>query len=252
MRDVTGARGLVVVSPHLDDAVLSAGGIIAATARRGGRVRVVTVFDGAPAVIGPDARAFHEACGLGDDAMDVRRGEDDRALATLGASPERLGLREALYRTGTRGQPVYAGEPDIFCADPGREPAIVGQVAEALACALDGEDSEDGEDELVLVPVGVGGHVDHVIVRRAAERDLRAGDRAWGYYEELPYLLFDRCKGWEDQLGTGRSTVVPLGAPDRRAKLAAAAEYRSQHRILWIDPAPWPTQVPPAERIWWP
>ena len=72
---------IVVVSPHLDDAVLSCGGILALAARRRERSVVVTVFT---------EGADHER----------RRAEDREALAIVGAEPLHLRLLDAPDRLG--------------------------------------------------------------------------------------------------------------------------------------------------------
>ncbi|HEY6458127.1 MAG TPA: PIG-L family deacetylase [Steroidobacteraceae bacterium] len=77
------ARSLVVVSPHPDDEILGAGGLIASYMRSGRRVALVSVTDGEAAF--PDW----------EELARVRRRELDCALGCLGASAvriERLGL----------------------------------------------------------------------------------------------------------------------------------------------------------------
>src|SRR4051812_4728612 len=75
---------VMIVSPHLDDAVFGCGELLGA---RPGSV-VVTVFAGAPptyeTVTEWDALAGFRA---GDDVMAARRAEDRDALAVLGARP---------------------------------------------------------------------------------------------------------------------------------------------------------------------
>src|SRR3990167_1278628 len=96
---------MVILSPHLDDAVFSCGGLL--TSRPGGTV--VTVFAGLPAAeAGPtdwDAR-----CGFasGAVAMQARRDEDARALAMLDATPHWLDFLDAQY--GQSPSPHQLGE----------------------------------------------------------------------------------------------------------------------------------------------
>src|SRR5262249_50977973 len=86
--DRASARGVkrLVFSPHLDDAALSLGATIARWARRRERVLVVTLCAGAPR---PGSRRAGFAASLqGEDgarAVALRRAEDRRALALLGA-----------------------------------------------------------------------------------------------------------------------------------------------------------------------
>lgn len=92
---------VVVVSPHLDDAVLSLGAYIANTCLSGRRVVVLTVFAGNPdsrlEAGGWDSRAGFATEG---QASTTRRHEDLEACSLLGAEPCWLPLSEADYRDG--------------------------------------------------------------------------------------------------------------------------------------------------------
>jgi hypothetical protein len=106
----------MILSPHLDDAVLSCGGLIADTHRHGVDSLVITVFNGRPTLpVSSPAKRFHARCGLADDhAMAQRECEDDEALDIVGASTRRLDLLEALYRKGSDGEPRYDTDQAIF------------------------------------------------------------------------------------------------------------------------------------------
>src|SRR5436305_15085471 len=79
---------VVVVSPHLDDAVLSCARFMAAHPG----CTVVTVFAGTPPAYPEPMRLWDEQSGFapGDDVMDARRHEDCAALAVLDATPHHL------------------------------------------------------------------------------------------------------------------------------------------------------------------
>ncbi|MGH3829147.1 MAG: PIG-L deacetylase family protein [Pseudonocardiaceae bacterium] len=62
---VNSVRRVLAVSPHLDDAALSAGATLADLAARGVDVQVCTLFTGAPhEPLSAVARAFHARCDL--------------------------------------------------------------------------------------------------------------------------------------------------------------------------------------------
>jgi LmbE family N-acetylglucosaminyl deacetylase len=156
------AAPLAVLSPHLDDAVLGCGRLLA---RHPGSV-VITLFAGRPGhgspLTGWDRDAgFRE----GDDVIGARRGEDAAALARLGARPVWLDFRDA----------QYGGSDGVeSCAD-------------ACLAAL----RELGV-RTVLVPLGLF-HSDHVRTREAGlAARARAGSAfAWyvygdGLYRTLP------------------------------------------------------------------
>jgi hypothetical protein len=86
---------VLVCSPHLDDAVLSAGEFLASWPG----ARVLTVFAGAPSP--PVITTFDLNSGFSDSdmAMTSRFDEDDRALAELKSIPMRAAFLDNQYRT---------------------------------------------------------------------------------------------------------------------------------------------------------
>jgi LmbE family N-acetylglucosaminyl deacetylase len=89
---------VVVLSPHLDDAALSLGGMITRASRSGARVDVVTIFANDPdstAAPGP----WDAVCGFGTaaEAARLRREEDRRGCELLGALPVWLPFADYEY-----------------------------------------------------------------------------------------------------------------------------------------------------------
>ncbi len=86
-RSAVGER-IAVVSPHLDDAILSVGAAIAGWTRAGVGVEVVTVFAGDPES-GAPASSWDHSSGFATagQAARARREEDARACEVLGATP---------------------------------------------------------------------------------------------------------------------------------------------------------------------
>jgi len=242
---------VMVVSPHLDDAVLSCGALIADATRRRADVIVVTVFNGRPTppVSGPAAR-FHARCGLVEgSAMDEREKEDDAALGLLGARTERLHLPEALYRKDPAGAPLYSTDPAVFeDPHPGDDS---GTVAEFLGAQVDAV-----RPDLVLAPLGIGSHVDHLLAARAASR---LGARVL-HYEDVPYVLYDRCAGWQERFDRCERVTHTCSAGGWAAKIHAITLYTSQSQVLWYSPDTWREDLTsyaetigagtPAERFW--
>jgi LmbE family N-acetylglucosaminyl deacetylase len=154
----------VVVSPHLDDAVLSASMRLAE-----GGAAVVTVFAGVPAA-GTVPPVWDRMTGAFDSVarMRERLAEDDEALARLGQVPTlRLDELDGQYRN---------------------RPADPGWLGKLLAECLAGA----GE---IWLPSAVGGNPDHAAVRDAA---LAAADAAPGaavyVYADFPYITWGG--GW--------------------------------------------------------
>ena len=87
MSGIPGKR-IVVLSPHLDDAVLSLGASIADAAATGADVAIVTAFAGDPARQG-DPSVWDRRAGFSSslEAIEARREEDRLACTAIGARP---------------------------------------------------------------------------------------------------------------------------------------------------------------------
>jgi LmbE family N-acetylglucosaminyl deacetylase len=153
--DGVGENLVAVVSPHLDDAVLSAW-LVLAEARS---VRVITCFAGSPA--GVFRGRWDERTGIVSAAAAVaaRRAEDVRALALTGSEPVHLDLLDDQYREG----------PDASTA------CLAQPLRDNLAGAAE-----------VWLPAAIGAHPDHVAARDAALAATRTGQRV-RMYADLPY-----------------------------------------------------------------
>jgi LmbE family N-acetylglucosaminyl deacetylase len=186
------AGPVAVVSPHLDDGVLSLGAAIAAVRE----VRVVTVLAGDPeselAAGEWDARSGFRTAG---EAARARREEDRLACREVGAEPVWLPFCDHQYPRG-------GGDDEIW-----------ERLTDALADA-----------ETVLVPGFPLMHEDHVwIAGLARERDL--GGRRVGRYVEQPYAAT-----WTP--GPDGWTPLRASARGRLAKLRACRRYSSQLPLL--------------------
>jgi LmbE family N-acetylglucosaminyl deacetylase len=201
-------RTLLAVSPHLDDAAFSAGALLWTAAQRGWRVVVATMFTGNVAQPSGFALACQLDKGLPADVdyMALRREEDRQACRALGAEPIHLPLLEAPHRGYENAAALFGGvHPHDAVA-----PAVGERLAQLLAEVRPG---------VVLAPLGIGGHVDHLIVREAIVRLSPPRLRLW---EDWPYL--DRAGG-QVRGAACRWTVSPEA---RAAKLRACASYVTQ------------------------
>jgi LmbE family N-acetylglucosaminyl deacetylase len=101
---------VTVVSPHLDDAVLSVGGTIHDLTRGGVDVTIVTVFAGDPSADRPasywDAKRGTRTQGA---AVRARRDEDEAAAAELGATSRALPWEDSGYPGHRDPDAIWAG-----------------------------------------------------------------------------------------------------------------------------------------------
>lgn len=227
----------IFLSPHLDDAALSCGGQIAAATRAGVPVEIVTIFAGdEPGPGEPNASPLVEKIYdlwqlQAGEVMATRRREDLAACRELAAEALHWELQEAIHRRdSSRGEALYPTLECLFGAVAPQEEELVASLARRLA-ALPGI----GKGTSVVAPLGVGGHVDHRIARRAAERAFGADLL---YYEEFPYIVWKlfalrragiHGRSWE-------ASRQPLTAADVGARIAAIACYASQVTPLFRTP----------------
>jgi len=197
---------MLVVSPHLDDAVLSCGELIDQCRD----AVVVTVFAGIPPQA-DEQTEWDAASGFltAAQALAWRRDEDRAALALLGARP--LWLE--------------------FCDSQYRVPPAPGALEQALHNTILALDPEN-----ILLPSGLF-HSDHLLVHQAMmglrEKHPR---KNWFMYEEA---LYRRIPGLLDgrlaDLGAHGIECTPLAFSEGRAsgrKRQAVQCYASQLRAL--------------------
>ena len=205
---------VLAVSPHLDDAIFSAGGTLAQRARQGWRVIVVTCFTANVAQPAGFALACQLDKGLGPevDYMALRRAEDITACVAIGAEPLHLPFFEAPHRG-------YDSAPALFAEVRGDD-----YIEILLSAQLD-RLIDDYRPELILGPLAIGNHVDHHIVRSA----LTAAGRFAAKTRTARLLL------WEDwpyadhaPVPDSNGEVVQLDEADVAAKIAGALAYSSQ------------------------
>jgi LmbE family N-acetylglucosaminyl deacetylase len=203
--DLRGGDRVVVLSPHLDDAVLSLGAAIATWTLAGAEVLVLTVMAGRPEATGPagqwDTKSGYASEG---EAARARREEDRSACAILGAAPVWLDYGDSQYGRG----------------------ADDGQIWDAV---LDGV----GDAPTVLAPGFPLSHPDHEWLGLLA---FARRDPAWrfGLYVEQPYAIGSgRPRDLRDRFGADLAFVgVPAPWRGRRRKRRALLAYRSQHAQL--------------------
>jgi LmbE family N-acetylglucosaminyl deacetylase len=219
--------GLLVVSPHLDDAVFGCGELLAAC----DGATVITVFAGKPST--PLALTdWDRAAGFaaGDDVMAARRNEDQQALTLLGARPVWFDYLDAQYR--------HAAEPD--------------PIQEQLSAWI-----RTQEATAVVLPLGLF-HEDHRLVSDVGTGlvgTLRGVE--WYLYEEalyrtVPGLVHDRLVA----LRARGLTATPISGALRDEALLDRKQravdcYRSQLQALATPSRPGYYDTMAQERFWW-
>lgn len=240
------AEPCVVLSPHLDDAVLSAWHVLSGPRE----VTVVTVFAGLPE---PGfVTDLDRAHGAAESAawLARRRREDRAALALAGRTPVHLDLLDvqfAAFRDPAIRDRI-AASPDSFAefvsgqAGLGCDPAGLAEVIRSQIPAT----------TVLYGPAGIGGHPDHRDLALATML-LASADRAVRLYADSPYYLARGLPSWlggapgpaadaltEDALD--RLDLPPsaltrgvreLSAAELERKLAAIRCYQTEFPAIW-------------------
>ena len=230
---------LVVLSPHLDDAVLSCGALLhwlrAALPRL-----VVTACAGDPPQPSLTARG-----GAGSDSAPAqsepkltppaeRRREDAQAMQQLGCSFVHLGLSDAFdrrpARESLRQRMAALWEPPAAAERLHRD-----ALESCLNLMLEGTGPT-----LLLAPLAIGGHVDHRLCATIALAMAERGQRVL-FYEDVPYVAApERFGGFpaDDARSAaarlGRSLMEPLYCPvEIDTKMQWVNHYASQVQMLF-------------------
>jgi len=225
----------IYISPHLDDAVLSAGGLIYDQTCAGLDVEIWTFMCGFPPVgeLSPFAQMLHYQWGVQEggaaEMVTARRAEDAKAASIVGAKTVYFDFLDCIYRRGKNGDWLYS---TIFVPPHEDDEAdLPARIAESISARL------QPTDQLVC-QLGVGSHLDHVLVRRAVE----LLQRPVLYDVDIPYLfnspgeLAPKTAGMKPK--THRITDSGLGAWQD-----AISAYQSQFSGLFTSPEAMRAQI---------
>jgi LmbE family N-acetylglucosaminyl deacetylase len=215
----------IYISPHLDDAVLSAGGFIYEQTRVGIPVEIWTIVCGfpPPGELTPFAQVMHYQWGTGtaEETVNLRRAEDIEAAGIVGAKTVHFDVPDCIYRRGPDGEPLYL---DIFVQPHEAEAHLPDQIAQMIAPRLQADDR-------IICQLGIGGHVDHILVRQAVERLNRP---LW-YAADVPYV-FKQPEELAPQVAGMNESLHAITEAGLRAWIEAALIYKSQLSSLFDSP----------------
>jgi len=182
---------VLVVSPHYDDAPMSVGESLLHGDLRSERVTVGVVFGRSNWV-----KYFHPTTRRWPLATAIRFMEEVVNASRFRYRVRVASLPEWILRTGIAETAEYLDQARDVSADP-----LVDEVYRVLL-------RWSRRADLILVPLGVGGHVDHLIVA-AAGRRLADSRRPVRFYEDRPYA----CWLDDEALTAAALVTVPHGAP---------------------------------------
>ena len=174
-------RECIFISPHLDDAALSAGGLLSNLSRKV-RVEVVTVFTECGNNNSLSAKAFLKQCNYrsGKVLFEKRSKEDFDAFNSIHAKTEHLGFKDALWRQKTKVSFINKFLEKIlpefgliyptyrFHITKGslsqQDEDTISSIAEKLKVII-----SKSKDPVIFCPIGVGNNVDHLVTKKSVE-----------------------------------------------------------------------------------
>lgn len=165
---------IVVLSPHLDDAVLSLGSHIVKWKKEGKKVKVVTIFNkfGNGKNLPNYTKEYLKKSGFDTVIQfeDARNKEDQKVMNMMEVDYEYWNFVDAGFRGNYKSrEKLLSGILD------NKDQIFIKNIRKKI---------KKIRTDLLLIPYVVGGHIDHLIVKKAAEKlELKKI-----YYLENPYL----------------------------------------------------------------
>jgi LmbE family N-acetylglucosaminyl deacetylase len=221
------------ISPHLDDAIFSAGDLIAALSGYV-PVSVVTLFtraeDSKPTM---SARMFLKQCQIErpEELFAARQREDLGVLSAAGVTPIHLNHSDALWRSN--GKTLGKLLPEFGAVYPTyRFHVISGKISRSdneLIKLISGQLANIiPESAVVFSPMGIGNHVDHIITRNICSRlkDLVI------YWADFPY---DQKSGEDESFISAHKLKKQTFIHNLSRKSDLMAGYVSQVRAMFKD-----------------
>jgi hypothetical protein len=226
---------VTIVSPHYDDAPLSLGQSLLDGALSRCRVRVEVAF-----ARSNFTRWFHPTRARALPVTVWRRGEEALAQAAF------------RYRVGTASWEEVVLRTGVLDADQLLDPdaALDRALVEGLTSWMR---RLRGRGVVLLVPAGVGDHLDHRLVAEAGRLLAAEHADAIGFYEDRPYASMAGPEAVEARLRSLRPDLVPVevsGPVTERLHRLLRRCYPSQVDDLFVGAMAADRAAGARERVW--
>ena len=234
-------RRVTILSPHLDDAVFSLTHAIARWCSLAVEITVVNFFtrsEYGPRIV---LHGATQEAGRAQISADRVR-EDRRVLRTIGSQIRIVdySLLDGPIRRRTSLQAVF---------DPNSMAVVASEVA-SLKLLIE----KYIRKSLVLAPLGLGNHLDHLTVKAAAL--IAAKNNRLGFYEDAPYVRWVRSDEIYQRVSETGIDLAPRfvsATRSSRFKKCIVASYQTQiDRAEAQKIAQFSVGHRPGERIWSP
>lgn len=217
---------VAIISPHLDDAVLSCFLYMQRLIQTGHEVVVINLFTSCQSneFVVPCINNYMTmvGCNTAQDYEAMRKTEDENALSSLNIKPINLDFIDAPFRV-QNGTPEIKNLSDLFVKS-------VNQVRSPLLSLLTNTLNHYSHYDFAVIPTGIGCHVDHLLARKAAEIVWQPKQRE--YYLDMPYSL-KPCKWRQRDLALVLKHKIWLNWTTTQKRQAMQC-YKSQ--IMFVLP----------------
>src|SRR3990167_2512365 len=204
------------ISPHLDDAIYSAGSLISFLTQETD-VNILTLFTKANhQAFSEAAKRWLKASGHEDaeEHYRLRNIEDEKASADVGASSVHLGFVGTIWRRENITTPMLGYNPLITPEDE----ELITQAQETIQLLIPSD-----KPFIIFGPIAVGGHIDHILTREIVGRSFNNIIRWVDFpYSQNSVLDKDNLKV------NGLSEAEWRGNSDRKVK--GILGYESQNK----------------------
>ncbi|MBS9426024.1 PIG-L family deacetylase [Photorhabdus caribbeanensis] len=174
------------LSPHLDDAALSAGGLIHKLVSENQKVIILTFFTEYD-----ENLTSHYLRSEHNDNMNSfielyskRAGEDIDFCNKLSAIPIHGKILDCIYRTDQYGEPMYKNSAMIYKGQIHKS-----DYASDMAQELIDKILLNYQPDYIYAPLGIGRHVDHIIINNLVHNIKDSRKFKILLYEDFPYVL---------------------------------------------------------------
>lgn len=217
-----------IISPHLDDGILSCGDYISKMIEEGNEVTNITVFTGFPRSkdLSEAAKTYHAACFLSDDSMKYRKLEDIQACNLLGCKYIHLNHYECLYRKNQYGKNIYPNLYDIYHLEEEYDRFYIDKLIFEMSIILKKYD-------YILAPLGLGNHADHLLLNKVMKTIANIKKFEVFFYEEIPYICSMHDLNKEINILGMKPLVIEVSEKQWKLKTKSILFYRSQLHIMW-------------------
>lgn len=216
------------LSPHYDDAIYSCGGTIYELSQQGHEVEILTLMAGESTFPLPDTPVLkdnHQRWQAGENPVNARREEDQIASEIVGAKTRYFDLPDCIYRVAND-IALYATEESLWKHIHPDDPAPR-KLGDLI---LDDVDK-------IFAPLGVGEHVDHLIIRNYAWELAQSSAFHVQFYVEYPYLRNHEAVEQAYHAFSAKLKTIkrPISGIAIQHKIKAMMAYKSQIKSFWND-----------------